>query len=108
MLITNRIKEIKAKGFQMTTNDTRDPFSDEFKPVDFSKIKVGVKTLDDAVINLGNFKKIDPRLGDKKQVLYAIAHNDLETMREISNFFYRTSGIYNRLCRYLAYMYRYD
>lgn len=29
-------------------------------------------------------------------------------MREISSFFYRTSGIYNRLCRYMAYMYRYD
>jgi hypothetical protein len=29
-------------------------------------------------------------------------------MREISNFFYKTSGIYQRLCRYMAYMYRYD
>lgn len=29
-------------------------------------------------------------------------------MRDISNFYYRTSGIYNRLCRYMAYMYRYD
>lgn len=107
-MVTNRIQEIKAKGFKMTPSDTRDPFSDEYKPVDFSKIKVGVKTLDDAVINLGTYKTIDPRLGDKKQVLRAIAQNDLRMMREISNFFYRTSGIYNRLCRYLAYMYRYD
>jgi len=29
-------------------------------------------------------------------------------MRDISNYFYRTSGIYQRLCRYMAYMYRYD
>ena len=29
-------------------------------------------------------------------------------MREISNFFYKTSGIYSRLCRYMAYLYRYD
>lgn len=29
-------------------------------------------------------------------------------MREISNFFYRSSGIYSRLCRYMAYLYRYD
>lgn len=29
-------------------------------------------------------------------------------MREISNFFYRTSGIYSRLCRYMAYLYKYD
>lgn len=29
-------------------------------------------------------------------------------MREISNFFYKTSGIYSRLCRYMAFLYRYD
>ena len=29
-------------------------------------------------------------------------------MRDISNFFYKTSGIYSRLCRYMAYLYKYD
>ena len=29
-------------------------------------------------------------------------------MREISSFFYRTSGIYSRLCRYMARLYKYD
>ena len=29
-------------------------------------------------------------------------------MRDISNYFYKISGIYQRLCRYMAYMYRYD
>ena len=29
-------------------------------------------------------------------------------MRSISNYFYKISGIYRRLCRYMAYMYRYD
>ena len=29
-------------------------------------------------------------------------------MRNISNYFYKISGIYQRLCRYMAYMYRYD
>jgi hypothetical protein len=29
-------------------------------------------------------------------------------MRSISNYFYKVSGIYQRLCRYMAYMYRYD
>ena len=107
-LINNRLKEIKEKGFNMTLDDTRDPYSDVYVPTDFSKIKVGIKTLDDAVLNLGTLKRIDPRLSNKEVVLKAIATNDLETMRDISNFFYRTSGIYNRLCRYLAYMYRYD
>ena len=90
------------------TNDTRDPFSDIYKPVDFSKIKIGTQILEDAVLNLGSLKKVDARLANKDYVLKAIAHNDLPAMRDISNFFYRTSGIYNRLCRYLAYMYRYD
>jgi len=29
-------------------------------------------------------------------------------MRDISNFFYKHSGIYSRLCRYMAYLYKYD
>jgi len=33
---------------------------------------------------------------------------DINKMRDISNFFYRTSGIYSRLCRYMAYLYKYD
>jgi hypothetical protein len=107
-LINNRIQEIKAKGFDMISNDTRDPYSDTYVPTDFSKIKVGVKSLEDAVLTLGDYKKVDPRLGDKKTVMDAIHKNDLETMRAVSNFFYRVSGIYGRLCKYLAYMYKYD
>jgi hypothetical protein len=34
--------------------------------------------------------------------------NDLEKLREISNYFYKTSGIYQRVCNYAATMYRYD
>ena len=29
-------------------------------------------------------------------------------MFEISNYFFKVSGIYSRLCRYMAYLYRYD
>lgn len=29
-------------------------------------------------------------------------------MRQISDFFFKTSGIYSRLCKYMAYLYRYD
>ena len=107
-MVTNKIKEIKAKGFKMAPETSLDPYSENFNPIDFSKIKVGIKTLEDAVLNIGEYKRIDPRLGDKHFIMKAIADNDLRTMREISNFFYRVSGIYQRLCRYLAYMYRYD
>ena len=33
---------------------------------------------------------------------------DLETLRDVSNYFYRSSGIYQKLCNYFATMYRYD
>lgn len=91
------------------SDDTQDIYSNDQNGVlDFSKIKVGVKTLDDAILDLGLYGKINPRCGDKEVVLQAINNGSLSQMREISDFFYKTSGIYNRLCRYLAYMYRYD
>ena len=34
--------------------------------------------------------------------------NDVEKLREISDYFYKTSGIYQRVCNYAATMYRYD
>ena len=79
-----------------------------YSSLDFSKIKVGTKTLEDAVLTIGQYKRTNPILGDKKQVLRAINTNDIERMREISDFFYKTSGIYSRLCRYMAYLYKYD
>ena len=75
---------------------------------DFGKIRVGVKALDDAVINLGDYRKADPRLSNKEVILKAIANNDIDTMREVSNFFFRISGIYSRLCKHLSHFYRYD
>ena len=105
----NRQTELKRKDLQMTfMNDTDESvYSQPYNP-DFSKIKVGLKTLDDAVVTLGDLKKVNPRLADKKEVLRAINNGDYDTMRDISNFFFKTSGIYSRLCRYMAYLYRYD
>ena len=84
-------------------NDTADVYS-----LDFSKIQTGLKTLDNANLNLGSYRRIDPSCGDKQSVLQAINRGDVKKMRRISNFFYKTSGIYGRLCRYMAYIYRYD
>ena len=103
--------QIKKKGFNMPiqTDEYQIPESaNGYVPIDFSKIRVGVKTLSDAVYKLGDFQRVNPRLADKRQVLEAIHYGDLERMRDISNYFYKISGIYQRLCRYMAYMYRYD
>ena len=79
-----------------------------YVPVDFAKIRVGVKSVSDAILKLGDLRRVNPQLADKEQVLRAIHYGDLERMRDISNYFYKISGIYQRLCRYMAYMYRYD
>ena len=107
----NRIEEIKKKGFNMplSVNDTEDvSISTTVGNHAFSNIRVGIRTLEDATINLGSLKKTNPRLGSKTNVLRAINDQNLAELREISNYFYRSSGIYNRLCRYMAYLYRYD
>ena len=102
--------QIKKKGFNMIeTEDSQ--ISNQvsnYVPVDFSKIRVGVKNLSDATLKLGDLRKINPSFADKERVLMAIQYGDLEKMRSISNYFYKVSGIYQRLCRYMAYMYRYD
>lgn len=104
----NRVKEIKKKGFDMTGEDIQNYADQPYNVTDFSKIRVGMKNLDDAIINIGELKKINPRLADKNTVLTAIHYGDIETMRDISNFFFKTSGIYSRLCKYMANLYRYD
>ena len=38
----------------------------------------------------------------------ALALCDYRQLREISDFFYRASGIYQTVCNYFAFLYRYD
>ena len=105
----NRKEEIKKKGFSIEVNNHDTQNINSFEgAVDFSKIRVGAKLLDDAIPILGDLKKIDSRLANKENVLKAIHNGNYAEMREISNFFYKTSGIYSRLCRYMAFLYRYD
>ena len=108
----NRVEEIKAKGFNINVPkvNTVPAFTGyQGAPAsDFNNIKVGAKTLDDAILKLGDLKKVNPRLCDKHHVLMSIKNRDLIAMREISEFWYEISGIYSRILRYLAFMYRYD
>lgn len=71
-------------------------------------MRVGLRTVDDTLINLGSFKKVNRNYGDKSFVLRAIYKRDYRTLREISDYFYESSGIYHRLCKYLAFLYRFD
>ena len=102
----DRQAEIKKKGFSIPLSSSN--LDEKYTSINFSKIKIGAKTLDDATLSLGELRRINPRLADKKEILRAMNMKDIEKMRDISNFFYRTSGIYSRLCRYMAYLYKYD
>ena len=76
--------------------------------LEFGKIKIGRKTLDDVALDLSTLKQANKNYNNKATVLKALANKDVATLREISNYFYRTSGIYFRICNYFAQMYRYD
>lgn len=74
----------------------------------YGKIKVGVKTLDDAVLNLGSLKNGNRNYSDKSLIVRSLADNNITTLREVSNYFYKTNGIYQKACNTIATMFRYD
>jgi len=63
-------------------------------PNEYGKIKVGTKTVEDAVLTLGQLRKVDPRIANKGIVMKALYERDLPLLREISNYFYTISGVY--------------
>ena len=69
---------IHSKGFSMS-RDTN-TYKEVPDNLDFSKIKVGIKSLEDAVLDLGSIKSAFPRhpYGDKNLILRAIAENDIK------------------------------
>lgn len=95
---------IHEKGFSMVREKIEDPYA----PLDYSKIRVGLKTLEDAVLDIGFFTKAKNVSVSKEKIFDVLANNDYSELRNISNYFYKTSGIYQRLCKYLASLYRYD
>lgn len=101
-----RQDEIREKGFGFMPRQPE--INAPLDPMDFSKIRVGLQTLDDAILDLGSLKKNNRTYGDKSAVLRAMGQKDYTTLREMSNYYYEVSGIYERLCKYFAFLYRYD
>ena len=103
-----RKDEIHAKGFDISR--TTQTYATVDPGLEFKQIKVGPKTLDNATLNLGNINAAFPKHGftNKSHIFSAIAQHDLSELRAISNFYYNISGIYERICRYFAFLYRYD
>ncbi|HAH18710.1 MAG TPA: hypothetical protein DCL29_06870 [Eubacterium sp.] len=99
--------ESRDMNIHIDTNNNNLPINLETNTVDYSKIKVGAKILEDAVFDFP-LKKVNKSFADKEYILRSIERKDTKTLKQISEFYYYSSGIYGRLCRYLSYMYRYD
>jgi hypothetical protein len=59
---------------------------------------------------LGELKKLIPTspYHNKIALMKAIIENNYLQLRDFSRFFYKTNGIYKKLCQYVSFMYRYD
>lgn len=102
----SKAETIHAKGFNMAYDNQA---TDD--PLRYNKIKVGIKTLADAALDLGSLRTLEagrPRYMDKRHIYSALISKKYEDLRAISNFFYNTNGIYRRVCNYFAQLYRYD
>lgn len=98
------IKQKNQRDFRLYGNNTQ-------ASLDFNKIKVGKSTLSGEIAALiGDFRKSSGRgyKYSKAEVERAIENHNVPEMRRISEHFFYRSGIYGRLCRYMAFLYRYD
>ena len=106
-----RLDTTESRNLKIVDNETSFMTRSEYyekENLDYAKMRVGLKSLDDAVMNLGTYRKVNPNYGNKEFILKAIENHEYSTLREISDYFFEASGIYQRLCKYLALLYRYD
>lgn len=105
----DRQEQIHSKGFTIGRPLQHGGPGDIEQSLEYNRIKVGVKTLQDAIYNLGEMVKTNNRnIVSKQEILRALEEADVEKLRAISEHFYRISGIYQTVCHYFAFMYRYD
>ena len=96
-------KEKEQRDHKLDSSSDPSPAS-----LKFNQIKVGNKVLaNDVFANLIYGKKRPVKI-DAKAVQRALENNNLVELREISNHFFLNSGIYSRLCRYMAFLFKYD
>ena len=88
------------------TNAASAPNAHEHR--DFSKIVIGTKKLGDPTVDLDAFLGTSSAYTDKQKILRAIAAKDIKQLKEISDYYFTANGIYQRFCKYLAFLYRYD
>ena len=92
------------KDFRLITSDNSARPSH-----DFNKMRIdGTVFRDDVTLNIKEDKTRRRRKVKRQDIELAIERMDVKALREISNYYFLKSGIYSRLCRYMANLYRYD
>ena len=93
-----------TKDFRLVaSNETARPSKD------FNKLRIDGKMYrDDVTMNTSSYLKRYRKKIRKHDVERALERQDIKELRAISNYYFIKSGIYSRLCRYMAYLYRYD
>ncbi len=76
--------------------------------LEFGRMKIGKKSFEDLSLSLSTLKQTNRNYNNKTAILKALANKDVNSLREVSDYFNRTNGIYFRICNYFAQMYRYD
>jgi hypothetical protein len=100
LVAPERLETIYHKGFDMSQGGREI----DYRTVtgDYKKIKIGLKSLEDAILNVGSIADFSAKnrfnFGDKGALYKAILNNDYKTIRSFSRFFYKSNGIYQRLC----------
>lgn len=100
---------IHAKGFDLFdfSRSIQDKVPENAQ-TEYAKIKVGVKQLEDAILELGTLRTTKLPFCNKHEIMRAIVNKDFNRLADISDFFYAASGIYQTVCNYFAFLYRYD
>lgn len=102
-------------NFGVRRDDMRTPIPAGKILNEFNTIKVGNKKLDDEGITV-SYPTVAKRY-ERNRYLRPIKREDVEKnlvtgnvkeLRQLSEVYFKKSGIYFRLCRYMAYLYRYD
>lgn len=99
------IKDKSQRDFRLTSGKPTE--TSQTTSLDFNRIRIGNKTLSNDVF-LTYFPKKKEKKITRADVDKALQNYDLPQLRRISEYFFNTNGIYSRLCRYMAYLYKYD
>lgn len=77
---------------------------------DFKKMTAGMEVVKNAILELDKFKSSRHRgsIINKDTIMRALEERDAKFLRNLSVYFYSVSGIYSRLCSYLAGLLTYD